>query len=66
MGAILRAGVVYDAVACERCGAKLYPASLMKGHMLIHLLKDVRYEQQKADLTRYFTRMRKLQFPTLG
>jgi hypothetical protein len=53
------AGEELPAVICPRCGAKLYPAALLRGHLAHHRARDVQYRRDLIPLRQTLKRMRK-------
>jgi len=48
----------FPAVACHRCGAKMFPAELLEAHMDRHELKDMYLQGELKKLQYSMNRMR--------
>lgn len=48
----------FKAVRCEKCGAKIYPASLLESHLLRHRIRQRWFDAELRKLQYTFAHMR--------
>ncbi len=58
MPSIIVDGISYPCVVCKTCHAKVYPASSLRAHTNLHIVKDLYWQDQIKKLQYYIGRMR--------